>query len=560
MVQCSGSKMNASKLVNSLLGLSHVRIQNVEAVTKKLQLMAQASSNRLMTISDFDYTLSRYHNNGQKCVTTHGLLEYVAAEINPDFQRRICELRDKYVVIEYCPQTLMEDKIPIMEQWWRESHGLIEQYRPKKSKLRDAVKRSQSLLLRHVFNNIIKVFFVYDLTEKIFTISADGCADFLLTLHQAKVPVVLFSAGIGQIIEFVLEHQCDERQMDEAFLISQEAPFFKSIAERTSVLLLGDSLGDVHMDVGVCQELILNFNFDSLMERYMEEYDIVLVDDQTMEVPSKIFCYIHNEGEQVDNGIIDGFSVDIEKTIEKVKLGRKPSTDQPWNTTLNRDHLPAESLKMKPKQLVNLLHKLDSFRDPKLDLEQYATPPDIAVSLIQHINYDVENLNNCFVADLGCGTGIFVVGIDIDQDSLEICRSNIATFTSSEMCYDLIQMNLRIGQIPEKLHGIFDLVITNPPFGTKKGTEGADVDFVNAALLLAKPRGGRVYSLHKSSTRKFLEKRFCRAEKEDGEFLRVECVAEMRWNLDQSYRFHRKQSVDIAVDLFMFERNRVDHG
>jgi len=93
------------------------------------------------------------------------------------------------------------------------------------------------------------------------------------------------------------------------------------------------------------------------------------------------------------------------------------------------------------------------------------------------------------------------------------------------MCYDLIQMNLRIGQIPEKLHGIFDLVITNPPFGTKKGTEGidkkvilfikflikgADVDFVNAALLLAKPRGGRVYSLHKSSTRKFLERRFCR--------------------------------------------------
>nr|CAD2125634.1 unnamed protein product [Meloidogyne enterolobii] len=138
---------------------------------------------------------------------------------------------------------------------------------------------------------------------------------------------------------------------------------------------------------------------------------------------------------------------------------------------------------MKPKQLVTLLHKLDSFRDPKLDLEQYATPPDIAVSLIQHINYDVENLDNCFVADLGCGTGTllvgvlltgarFVVGIDIDQNSLEICRSNITTFTSSEMCYDLIQMNLRIGQIPEQLHGIFDLVITNPLLAPRKGLKG----------------------------------------------------------------------------------------
>ncbi|KAL7070490.1 hypothetical protein ACQ4LE_010458 [Meloidogyne hapla] len=189
---------------------------------------------------------------------------------------------------------------------------------------------------------------------------------------------------------------------------------------------------------------------------------------------------------------------------------------------------------MKPKQLTNILQSLDCFREPRLDLEQYTTPADIAASLISHINYDVENLNNCFVADLGCGTGTlmvgmllagsrFVVGIDIDHESLEICLRNVKVFTSSDKCYDLIQMNLR-GQIPKKLHGIFDLVITNPPFGTKQGTQGADVDFVNAALLLAKPNGGRVYSLHKSSTRKFLERRFCKAGKE---IVTVKCVAQM---------------------------------
>ncbi|KAF7639714.1 5'-nucleotidase [Meloidogyne graminicola] len=341
MVRCSTSKMNASKLVNSLLSLSHVRIRNVETVAKKLQSMAQATSGKLMTISDFDYTLSRYHKNGKQCVTTHGLFESVADEINPDFKSRICALRDKYIVIEYCPETRMEDKIPMMEEWWRESHGLIEQYKPKKSILKEAVKRSENLLLRFSF---LELHFI------------DGCADFLLSLHHAKVPVVLFSAGIGQIIEFVLEHQCHKHQMDEAFrlrdvhiisnfmhfsvkqeedddeteecvgfveplihtfnknssVISQEAPFFKSIADRTSVLLLGDSLGDVHMDVGVCHELIvlkigyLNFNFDSLLERYMDEYDIVLIDDQTMEIPSKIFSYIHDVGKEA---IADGHPV-----------------------------------------------------------------------------------------------------------------------------------------------------------------------------------------------------------------------------------------------------------
>jgi hypothetical protein len=132
--------MNASKLVNSLLSRSHVRIRNAETVTKKIQSMVQATSGRLMvfnflnlyryfiqTIADFDYTLSRYHKNGQKCITTHGLFEDVAADISSDFRERICSLRDKYIVIEYCPETQMEDKIPMMEQWWRESHGLIEQ-------------------------------------------------------------------------------------------------------------------------------------------------------------------------------------------------------------------------------------------------------------------------------------------------------------------------------------------------------------------------------------------------------------------------------------------------
>jgi predicted RNA methylase len=34
----------------------------------------------------------------------------------------------------------------------------------------------------------------------------------------------------------------------------------------------------------------------------------------------------------------------------------------------------------------------------------------------------------------------------------------------------------------------------------------------------------------------------------------AECVAKMRWNLVQTYGFHRRKSVDIDVDLFCFER------
>jgi hypothetical protein len=62
-------------------------------------------------ISDFDFTLSRYHNNGQLCATTHGLFVQIAEQTNPEFLRQIHDLRNKYVPIEYCPMMSMEDKV-----------------------------------------------------------------------------------------------------------------------------------------------------------------------------------------------------------------------------------------------------------------------------------------------------------------------------------------------------------------------------------------------------------------------------------------------------------------
>lgn len=50
---------------------------------------------------------------------------------------------------------------------------------------------------------------------------------------------------------------------------------------------------------------------------------------------------------------------------------------------------------------------------------------------------------------------------------------------------------------------LVDLVVMNPPFGTKE--EGIDMKFMEFAMSIC---SGNIYSMHKSSTRAFIAK-FC---------------------------------------------------
>jgi predicted RNA methylase len=84
-----------------------------------------------------------------------------------------------------------------------------------------------------------------------------------------------------------------------------------------------------------------------------------------------------------------------------------------------------------------------------------------------------------------------------------------------------------------------DTVLTNPPFGTKHNA-GIDVQFLRTATRLARKS---VYSFHKSSTRDYLLKKVAEWGME------ATVVAEMQFELGNTYKYHQKKSVDIAVDL-----------
>ncbi|XP_020317075.1 rRNA N6-adenosine-methyltransferase METTL5 [Oncorhynchus nerka] len=205
---------------------------------------------------------------------------------------------------------------------------------------------------------------------------------------------------------------------------------------------------------------------------------------------------------------------------------------------------------MKLKELESCLQQVDAFEEPKILLEQYPTSPHIAACMLYTIHNTFDDIEGKLVADLGCGCGVLsigaamldaglCVGFDIDDDALEIFKRNSEEFELTNV--DLIQCDmcsLRSHAYAKK----FDTVIMNPPFGTKHN-QGMDMQFLRTALTMATTA---VYSLHKTSTRGHIQK------KASDWGVKMEVIAELRYDLPASYKFHKKKSVDIKVDFLRF--------
>ncbi|KAJ2799685.1 hypothetical protein H4R21_003463 [Coemansia helicoidea] len=215
---------------------------------------------------------------------------------------------------------------------------------------------------------------------------------------------------------------------------------------------------------------------------------------------------------------------------------------------------------MKLKQLEGYLGDVAAFRDPKIQLEQYPTTAHLASRVLYTAETAYGDIAGKAVVDLGCGCGMLsvaaammgagcVTGVDVDSDALEIAQENIDAFeiqdtvelVHASLCGAADGGGLALDQrFVERMRARFDTAVLNPPFGTKPGNKGIDVLFLQAACAMAT---GAVYSLHKSSTREYLVK------KAASWGFRCEVLAELRFDVPMMYRFHKKKSVDIEVDL-----------
>lgn len=194
---------------------------------------------------------------------------------------------------------------------------------------------------------------------------------------------------------------------------------------------------------------------------------------------------------------------------------------------------------MKLKALKCKLMGMRTFAAPKIKYEQYTTPPDIAALVVHIAETQYADIHQKSVLDLCCGTGMlgitasffdpaYIVGVDVDSEALEIAAHNCAQYEISNM--DLVHSDVRSLKL-----GRFDTTLMNPPFGTREAH--VDAEAVQVALECSSV----VYSLHKSSTRDYLLKRF------GGTVL-----GKIEFDLPSTYHFHRRRVSHVEVDLIRF--------
>lgn len=292
---CKNMSLNYIQTIEELNNPT-VRIKNKENVNNIIANIISAGKDKLQVISDFDRTLTKQHENGKLHISSFGLF-CRCPSISQKYLQCAKGLSKKYYPIEVDPTVPHDEKKVIMKQWWSEINEVIKGETVSNKEIAETTIKEGPAL-------------------------RDGTVKLFDDLNKANIPVLVFSAGLGDSVLTILKHcnilhsnvkvfsnflYYNEDGVIQGFknyplihvlnkneFAIKDVKYLNFIKERSNVLLMGDSPGDSGMADGVHHAeniLKIGFLYDNLEENlstFMDAFDIVLVDDQTMEVPQAI--------------------------------------------------------------------------------------------------------------------------------------------------------------------------------------------------------------------------------------------------------------------------------
>ncbi|KAJ7547286.1 hypothetical protein O6H91_08G078400 [Diphasiastrum complanatum] len=159
-------------ITNAALSHHGVVIRDPLDLEKKKRAIRSAGLSKLQVIADFDMTLTKYKVNGERGQSSHALLHQGNAEY--DLKRR--QLFNHYYPLEVSSTIPVDEKTKLMEEWWEKTHSLL---------IEGGL--NHAAIVQSVKNAVINF--------------RDGVVELFELLESSGVPLLIFSAGLADIIE-----------------------------------------------------------------------------------------------------------------------------------------------------------------------------------------------------------------------------------------------------------------------------------------------------------------------------------------------------------------------
>jgi len=275
-------------------------IVNKKELEKKKKEIIKEGNKEIHILSDFDRTITYgLDKTGKRTGTVISQLRSDPKYLGETYQKKAEELFAIYHPIEIDLNISREEKLQKMQEWW-EKH----------------------------FKLIIEAGFTKGLIKKVIDEKPirfrKGTRDFLDYLDKRDIPILFLSAAPGDmLLEYlekdnlllsnidVLSNLYEWNNNGRALRIKEpiitsvnkgeisleKSRHYQELKKRRNIILLGDELEDSFMAKGVNYKTIIKIAFlnekvEENLQKFKEEYDIILTGDQDFSYVNKLIKQI----------------------------------------------------------------------------------------------------------------------------------------------------------------------------------------------------------------------------------------------------------------------------
>ncbi|MDP2925408.1 MAG: haloacid dehalogenase-like hydrolase [Nanoarchaeota archaeon] len=266
--------------------MDEIVIVDPEKLEKIKKNISKSGVKKFHVISDFDRTLTKAFAKGQKSPTVIAQIRN-SNYLGEEYVKEAHRLFDLYRPIEINPKLDNRFKRLKMHEWWKKHFELL----------------CRCGITRQLLQEIV--------AKKTLEFRA-GSLEFIDYLHENNIPLLIMSAGPGDMIKMYLEQEgrlydnvhiianffkfnrngkaigLNDRiihslNKDEASL--KGTPIYDQVKNRKNVLLLGDSLEDIDMIKGFPYNNLIRIGYlnedeENNLGAFRSVYDAVLLNDR----------------------------------------------------------------------------------------------------------------------------------------------------------------------------------------------------------------------------------------------------------------------------------------